>query len=309
MTPRKVRIKDKELEQLVDTFEGPHVFEQPQVESVDIDNDEIRVRYHKSRQIAPLSQKDLFTSFAKLSARGRPTESQIERWVGRFGLPARGAWSEGEGARSKDAMVGNGPMSMSVNDFRKETGYAHELLRLYSLIRGKHAAQIKEMVRKRRNHDEASALDRDFLEKFEANRHSILVKTNDKRVPSYREVFPHDMSEFGTSSGAVRRFREFEGMINLLAAQSALGEIVTRLVGHVSLRVGVQRGQGLVPSFRCPDLKSAIYLQFYSLVTKNKAPRFCENPACGELFFPTKSNQRHCPGASCRSNARHYRKH
>jgi hypothetical protein len=75
----------------------------------------------------------------------------------------------------------------------------------------------------------------------------------------------------------------------------------------VHLRVGVQRAQGLVPSYECSDLPSAIYLQFYLLVTKNKVPRFCENPACGELFFPTKSNQRHCPGDSCRSNARYHR--
>jgi hypothetical protein len=103
------------------------------------------------------------------------------------------------------------------------------------------------------------------------------------------------------------RLREFEDMINLLAAQSALGEIVTRLIRPVHLRVGVQRAQGLVPSYECSDLPSAIYLQFYLLVTKNKVPRFCENPACGELFFPTKSNQRHCPGDSCRSNARYHR--
>src|SRR5215218_691323 len=36
---------------------------------------------------------------------------------------------------------------------------------------------------------------------------------------------------------------------------------------------------------------SAAYLQFYFLVTKNKAPGFCEYPSRGELFFPTRSNQ------------------
>jgi hypothetical protein len=97
-------------------------------------------------------------------------------------------------------------------------------------------------------------------------------------------------------------------MVTLLAAQSAFGEIVADLVSHVQIRPGVQRGQGLVPSYKFPDLPSAIYLQFYCLITKNKAPRFCENPACGGLFFPTRSNQRHCPGDACRSNARYHRK-
>jgi hypothetical protein len=127
------------------------------------------------------------------------------------------------------------------------------------------------------------------------------------RVRSYREAFPPYRRDLGTSEGTMVRLREFEDMINLLAAQSALGEIVTRLIRPVHLRVGVQRAQGLVPSYECSDLPSAIYLQFYLLVTKNKVPRFCENPACGELFFPTKSNQRHCPGDSCRSNARYHR--
>jgi predicted nucleic acid-binding Zn ribbon protein len=53
-------------------------------------------------------------------------------------------------------------------------------------------------------------------------------------------------------------------------------------------------------------LLSAIYLQFYLLVTDNKPMRHCENPACGMPIPITRKDKRFC-NASCRSNARHYR--
>ena len=178
----------------------------------------------------------------------------------------------------------------------------------YALIRGRKAAPIKTKVRAlRSNLDQASVLDQMFYEKYRANMRSLLHEARDKRTNSFREAFPVDRGEPGIR-GVRARLREFRNMVTLLAAQSALGDITTSLVSEVELRVGVQRGQGLAPSYKCPDLLSAIYLQFYLQVTKNKAPRFCENPSCGELFFPTKSNQRHCPGDACRSNAYYYRK-
>ena len=173
----------------------------------------------------------------------------------------------------------------------------------YALIRGRKAAPIKTKVRAlRSNLDQASVLDQMFYEKYRANMRSLLHEARDKRTNSFREAFPVDRGEPGIR-GVRARLREFRNMVTLLAAQSALGDITTSLVSEVELRVGVQRGQDLAPSYKCPDLLSAIYLQFYLQVTKNKAPRFCENPSCGELFFPTKSNQRHCPGDACRSNA------
>ena len=169
---------------------------------------------------------------------------------------------------------------------------------------------ILELKRKRTlgsNLDGASALDHMFLERYRSNKQSLLIEANDKRRSTFREAFPVEGEESGLRAVKARH-REFDNMVTVLAAQSALGEIVTDLISDVHIRAGVQRGPGLVPSSTCPDLSSAIYLQFYFLVTKNKAPRFCENPACGELFFPTRSNQRHCPGDACRSNARYHRK-
>lgn len=305
---QKVRIKDKELEALVDAFESSYMFQQPLPKAVGIEDGYIHVHYDGRGRVAPLGKPDLFTSFAKLATHGEPTEKKIERWVGRFGLPVWDVRPEQVENGTKDTVPEYNPMSMAVNDFRKEARYANGLLHLYALIRGRDAAPIKTKVRAlRSNLDQASALDQMFYERYRANMRSLLHEAHDKRTDRFREAFPVDRGEPGIR-GVKARLREFRNMVTLLAAQSALGDITTSLVSNVELRVGVQRGQGLAPSYKCPDLLSAIYLQFYLLVTKNKVTRFCENPSCGELFFPTKSNQRHCHGAACRANARYHRK-
>ncbi len=58
--------------------------------------------------------------------------------------------------------------------------------------------------------------------------------------------------------------------------------------------------------WECPDLLSAMYLQFYLLITDFRPMRRCENPPCSMPLPATRTNQRYC-NASCRSNARHYR--
>ena len=306
---QKIKIKDSELEELVDAFESSYMFQQPLPKSVVVEDNHIYVTYHRLGRVTPLTKRDLFTSFAKLAAHGEPSEKQIERWVRRFGLPVWGSQPEREDVGTKATVPEYKPMSMAVDDFRREARYAHDLLHLYALTRGRDAAAIKKRVRTLRSDlDQASEVDRQFLEKYRANKHSLLInRADDKRRSNFREAFPVNSDEFSTRA-AKARLRNFDNMITVLAAQSAVGEIVTDLVSDVQNRAGVQRWQGFVPSHKCPDLPSAIYLQFYLLMIKNKVARFCENPTCGELFFPTRSNQRHCPGDACRSNAHYHRK-
>ncbi len=130
--------------------------------------------------------------------------------------------------------------------------------------------------------------------------------SGDYRTSSSRKAFPARETSPGIR-GTMIRHREFVDMIKILSAQSALGEITTRLVSNVQLRVGVQRGEGTVPSCYCPDLLSAIYLQFYLLVTRSKPIAFCKNPPRRQPFTPDSSKHVYCSD-SCRSNARHYPK-
>jgi len=59
-------------------------------------------------------------------------------------------------------------------------------------------------------------------------------------------------------------------------------------------------------AWRCPDLISAVHLQFYLLMTSSLGLRRCENPACGMPIPVTRRNRRFC-NPTCRSNVRHYR--
>jgi hypothetical protein len=59
------------------------------------------------------------------------------------------------------------------------------------------------------------------------------------------------------------------------------------------------------PSWHCPDLLSAIYLQPYLWMTSSLPMRRCANPACGTPFLVTRKDKRVC-SRTCRSNLRHY---
>ena len=304
----KARVKNKELEDLVDVFEGAHIFVQPRPETISIENDCIYVSFDALRTVKPLTHSDLFTSFAKLVAHGRPSKARIRSWVGRFGLPISGFRPELEGDVPAGKVPRYKPMSMTVDDFRREAQYAHDLFNLYIVIRGRDADVIRGMVQRlRRNPDKASVFDQEFLEEFRTNTHHLLSdKPDDKRRSRYREEFPINRSEPGIR-GTMARHRDFVNMMTVLAAESALGAISTELVSTVRLRAGVQRWEGLTPSLHCPDLVSAIYLQFYLLVTKSKPIRLCENPPCGQPFVPYSDKHIYC-SESCRSNARNYPK-
>jgi hypothetical protein len=308
----RARVRKKELGDLVDVFESSYMLVQPEPEEVGIENDRMRVSYDARRTVKPLNYSDFFTSFARLAAYGEPREAKIRRWVKRFGLPVRGSRPELE--EVEEAMpVGTvpryKPMSMEVHHFREEAKYAHDLLDLYLVIRGREASAIRTMVRRMRsrvrsNYGESSRVDREFLDQYRTNKHSILADSGDRRYSSFREAFPASKHPLGIE-GTRARLREFVNAVTVLSAQSALGDILTSLVSPVELRAGVQRGEGLTSSWYCPDLLSAIYLQFYLLVTKSKPIRFCKSPACRQPFIPNSGKHIYCKDG-CRSNARNY---
>jgi hypothetical protein len=307
----KARVRKYELEDVVDVFESSYALVQPQPDEVVIEDDRICVSYEARRTVRPLDHGDLFTSFAKLAAHGEPREAKIRKWVERFGLPVQGSRPEPEEILPEGTLSKFKPMSMEVHQFREEAKHAHELLDLYLVIRRREPMAIRTRVRrmrsrKRSHYVEASRLDREFLDRYKANQRSLLEDSGDRRVSSYREAFPASEAASGIE-GTRTRLRQFVDMVHVLSAQSALGDILTGLVSNVQLRVGVQRGEGLVPSWYCPDLLSAIYLQSYMLVTKSKPIRFCKSPACRQAFVPNSGKQIYCNN-SCRSNARNYSK-
>jgi hypothetical protein len=287
------RIKKKELADLVDATEARHVFHVAQPEQVWISEGRIWVEYNKFKQTRPLESSDFFMSFAKLAATGKPSEARISRWVSRFGLPIL-ELPKRRGPITSELEEDNGqtvsfvfnvpsydPYSMEVEEFREEAQYAHELLDVYLKIRNEDGAGLRAKVKHPKSH-----LGHEFSEAFMENKRT-------------RGLFWGPNTDRGLPEGMT--FREFRNLMTILAAQCALGDIVTKLVSGTHLRVGVEDSRGITASWRCDNLPTALYLQFYQLITRSKPLRRCEN--CGQPFELTRGNRRFC-SPTCRSGGR-----
>ncbi len=272
------RIRKKELADLVDEVEAPYMLEQLRPAYVAINDGVLSVSYNPFQVVRALQRSDLFFSFAKLGSKGEPSRKGIERWVSRFGLPKWGLRWDPSPYRPDEEVVENPVHArMPVEQLREEVRYASDLLGAYLEVRRADTTTIRRRVD---GAISASRLNMEFAYAFKENRRRWGLHTGPDDDQETRDAF------------------------TLAAAQAALGQVVTGLVSEVRLRAGVQRGEGLVPSFECPDLPSAIYLQFYLLVTKHKPVKHCEY--CGEPFEDTRPDRRFCD-ASCRSGNRHNR--
>jgi hypothetical protein len=288
------RIKRRELEDLIDAVEAENVIQLPQPETVGISDGRIWVKPNRFFVVRPLESSDLFMSFAKLAASGEPSEARIKRWVSRFGLPVQVAPNRRGPVTSKVVEVSDqdgtatltipdyDPVSMEVREFREEALYAHDLLDTYLKIRDEDAAGLRAKIR-----GPKSRLDREFCNAFKENQRRWGLYAG----PDTGRDLPDGMT-----------YHELRDHLTILAAQCALGEITTRLVSGVQLRVGVLDTRGLTSSWTCSDLRSALYLQFYRLIIKSKPIRYCDN--CGQPFEATRSNRRFCD-PSCRSGIRY----
>jgi len=253
------------------------------------------------RGFVAFGDPDLFFSFARLSARGEPSESSILRWVSEHGQLRRE--NERQGPRS-DTEVEQAPITVA--DFRAEVLCARQLLTLYMDIREENFEALKSKIY---STDEKRHLSSYWphtpttdLEEYFANHrdtHSIAREP----LGLLHEMSPFDEPEWTS----VERWDVF-------VALGALQEIVKNRLADVRLDFD-HHWTGSQPlgsdyriprSWDCPDLLSALYLQFYLLITDSEPVRRCQNPACGLPFPATRKNRRFC-NATCRSNARNYR--
>jgi hypothetical protein len=250
----------------------------------------------------PLGDPGLFLSFARLGARGVPSEGSILNWVEKNGL-LRGedsfwdSWPdqwpkvfltpeesdqflESLGDRIKQH-------AMSLEDFRTEVRFANQLLNLYADIRAEDLPAIQgrfttppEFPRLSR----PTVIDRYLKNAWDSplgGKHEVaMAEKGIQSLPSY----------YGKSVGLLKSSLKY-----------AVREVRLSLADDNLIERPPTQFQILV----CPDLLSAMYLQFYFLVTARKPMRRCENPPCGLPFPITRKDRRFC-NDTCRSNARNY---
>jgi hypothetical protein len=243
----------------------------------------------------PFAHTDLFYSFARLGASGKPSESRIMEWVSQNGLLTRIDESVSGATVLEDGAVNQQPIS--VEDFRSEVSRACAMLELYAEIRALDVRALNFRIAQPR-----SAVDRQLASYFSEN-------------PSYQQVM--DRIDIWIGSLAIRSV--------LGAADKVLAELISESIAGVrprairgyalpmapdaelaSHRLAAAKNYRMQQGWYYPDLRSAMYMQLYLLVTQNQPMRICDNPPCRMPFPATRKNRRFCCD-NCRSNARHYR--
>ncbi len=227
---------------------------------------------------SPLTKPGLFLSFARLGKGlgegGAKANRSILGWVEQHGVPVDERKSLGVANPLRG--IDPGPAAMTVEGFKTQARRAWWLLDLYTDIRSQDVERIKGRVR-----DPESFVD----EKL-------------------RETFEEAYSEWGISTGRARDV--------LWLGFYVLTEMVGESLSGVRLGVSVDSPDRFDPksprfeqAWRCPDLLSAMYLQFYLLITNKTPMRRCESPICGLPFPLTRKDKRFC-NSTCRSNFRNH---
>ncbi len=229
----------------------------------------------------PLADPELFPSFARLGAKGEPSQSKILGWVEEHGLLQR----EDENLpRIYRKRVNQS--SISVTNFRKEVKRANSATHLYHGLFTGGPEVLKARISTLREQQSSPTA-------------RPLAEIDQWLVENWNE------EEYETGYGLVHpSFR----------AYAMLRGLVTRRISQVRLSFfeeedmlgGPAKGYKPAQSWDCPDLLSAIWLQFYLAMTGTSAMKVCENPACRTPFPAPRKDKRFCTD-TCRSNARHYR--
>lgn len=237
----------------------------------------------------PQFDPEAFLSFARLAARGKPSQGAILRWVHRYGLlyrlepdpGIRDGLTEAE-IRSMAGMKEDGDIGqwlkrfvlnqkpMDLEEFRNEARYAYLLLRLYEMLR---------------DDDNGPAL-RERLA-----RDSPAPYQDSPQGPFVHELIFGELFLDKTLS----RYK-------ILDDDGLRQECWSALYTHIERQIeGVRHtlfGSGVGLQVDCPDVRTALYWQFACLVSGKRQTGICE--VCGGIFEKTRRDKKVC-NSSCRS--------
>lgn len=230
-----------------------------------------------ARPYVPLQEIDLFLSFTRLVARGRPADASILAWVSRYGLLRRA--DEGRGPIVSEVL---NQAPMGVEDFVGEALVARSILELYTDLSEGGIAPLRKRI-------------------------EALRKKHDRMEPL--STFDYFFVE-GWADEADRRGWADEAFLGLAASahlESAVAEKLQDVRPKLWSNFGVESygPYQATPSWECPDLVSTIYLQIYIWMTSGVPMLRCAIPTCRTPFPMTRKDKRVC-SPTCRSNLRHY---
>ena len=238
----------------------------------------IRLEHWPLKAVRPLQDEDFFLSFARLGARGDPSDYQIKKWVAKYALPKEGDANRGYGQHGPGVSKREWwHDSTTMAEFNQQVRHARELLILYTEISRREIDRLKARAARPQ-----SALDNEIRRAF-------------------RHLDYHQLKQL-VSEGVAK-----EG-------KAEIGVSFPALVNNVSVHVSQVRIRPVVfldsmsQSYECPNLLSALYFQFYLFIRDRMSMRYCDHPTCRTQFPVSRSDRFVCNG-TCRSGLRHHRWH
>ena len=276
-----IRTSREEFEGLFDLGQSLPVLSWPLHREYWIGGGRIYGEGSDGRAYQPLEDPDLFRSFIRLAARGQPSETSILRWVEKHGLLRRGDESEG---------VNQEPMS--VDAFREEVRCARQLAGLFTEIRQENCPAIWARLTGEGEHRE-SRLHSNVVDSYFATFQEAATFRRPLEPPDHEAHLHHAVGAF-------------EYLLSQLISDVSLRPTSHHILyDGETVRLHRHLGGTYKPvlSWRCPDLRSAIYLQLALVTTSSKPVRLCKRQGCGLPFVATRKDKVYC-NDSCRSAAR-----
>jgi hypothetical protein len=229
--------------------------------------------------VYPLTNPDLFLSFTRLGQGGTPFEEQVLGWVRENGLLRRKEQDYSHrtiSQRTADGEVNHQPMTL--NEFRHEVGLANNMLALLKQIRGGDYKRLRTRISCEPIYLRDPEKDSGYYSgKGRKTAAALLVVDGIKtQVNVLAEESPSDAMVHEWATEALEYFVEqkLTRIEMIFEKDTQHPRPTSTILGEVPYR------PRLTP--RCPDLETALWFQFASLIGDKRPLRECSE--CNDTF-------------------------
>jgi len=228
--------------------------------------------------VYPLTNPDLFLSFARLGSRGKPSEEQVRSWVRENGLLRRKDYSEGHYSDgiNDDGEINQQPMTLV--EFEHEVTLANNALRLFKQLREGDYDALRTRIDRQRIYAERPGKDSGYYtgKRMETAKAFVLVDGigTPVDVSADEPLTDYLLHEWAAEALESLVEQKLTGMGMVFAKDTRHPRPTSSIMGEVPYR------PRLTP--RCPDLETALWFQFASLVGDKRPLRECSE--CYETF-------------------------
>jgi hypothetical protein len=270
----EMKIRRRETEGLISFYEAVFALRWPVAEHYRVwDGLLYADGGYKYTSTKPLAESDLFLSFARLGARGNPSERTIVDWVTEHGLLTRGQAGQG----NEDDL--GAPITLE--EFRAEVRDAYSALTLLEALRGQDVPRIRARIDRERSINPKPG-------ELNSSGHVLVDGVAIPWVVDANQELSDD-NVLHIGEVALKYFVDWELDRGVRLRLSVVRDYKSpRPLYHGSR-------PRLVPY--CRDLLGALWLQCGLLVEDSRPWRNCE--VCGGLFLATQINKVIC-GPTCR---------